>query len=103
MNIDIEKMTAPSKELSALALGSYESLAELQLKSLTELNKAGIESVKAAVSISKPEELKGYIADQTAQAKTIAETMVADMKTAGEIGQSYLNEAKKVVENSFKA
>lgn len=103
MSFDIEKFVAPTRELSQLAISSYEDLAEIQIKNILECNRLGIESLKSAASISSPEEFKSYIADQTTQSKVIAENLVADAKSAGEIGQNYFNEAKKVVEGALSA
>ncbi len=103
MNIDIEKITAPSRELSQLAISSYEGLAEIQIKNILECNRLGIESLKSVASISSPEDLKSYIADQTTQSKALAENLSADVKAASEIGQNYFSEAKKVVETALSA
>ncbi len=103
MNFDIEKLAAPTRELSQLAISSYENLAEIQVKNILECNRLGIESLKAVASISNAEQFKSYVADQTTQSKVIVENLSADAKAANEIGQNYINEAKKVVETAFTA
>ena len=101
MNFDYEKIVGPSRELGKLAVKSFEDLAEIQIKNLSECSRIGVESLKSATEISNIEGLKNYLTEQTTLGKAYAETLAADMKTVGEISQNYVNESKKIVEGSI--
>ena len=102
-NFDFEKFVAPSQEFSKLAAKSFEDLAEIQVKNFAECSRMGVESLKSAAEISNPEGFKNYVTEQAALTKTYAEGLAADMKTIGEISQNYINESKKIFENSIAA
>ena len=101
MNEQFEKYFAPVKELNTLAVNNIEKLLDLQLKYVEDSAKAGIESLKSAVSISDAEGFKDYVNAQVESSKQFTERAIEDSKTALELGNSYANEFQKVVKESF--
>lgn len=98
-----EKFVTPMKDMSSLAIDTFESIAEIQMKSLEESKKIGFESIKAASEISDAEDLKSYMTEQTSTATKYMEGLTADMKAIGTIGQTYVTEAKKIAESAVAA
>ncbi len=101
MSNDIEKLVAPIRELSALAVSNIEKLTELQLKGITQCADANVQALKSANAIKDVKDLQAYIDAQTAAAVAIAENAEKNAKTIAELGQSYAEEAKKIAEDAF--
>ncbi len=98
MNDQIEKLVAPLQELSTLAVSNIKKLTELQLKSIEQSANASVEALQSATTIKDVEGLQAYLSAQAEAAKAIAENTQANAKTIAELGQSYADEAKKIVE-----
>lgn len=102
MNIQTEKYFEPVREINALALENIEKLLDIQLKSINDTTRLGVEQLKSAVAIKDAEGLKKYITDQTEIAKTLGERFVKDTQTALEIGASYTDKVQQIVTETVK-
>ncbi len=101
MSNDIEKLVAPLRELSALAISNIEKITELQLKGITESADANVQALKSAGTIKDVKDLQAYMDAQIAAATATAENAQANAKTIAELGESYANDAKKIAEDAF--
>jgi len=101
MNVQIEKLMAPVQELAELHIANIEKLVSLQLEGIEEGAKAGIESLKKAVSVKDIDAARNYLAGQTEVVKAAVESATARAKTMAELAQSYQASVKKIVEKSF--
>ena len=102
MNIQTEKYFEPVREINTLALENVEKLLDIQLKSINDTTRLGVEQLKSAVAIKDAEGLKKYITDQTEIAKTLGERFVKDTQAALEIGASYTDKVQQVVTETIK-
>jgi len=101
MSNQIEKLVAPIQELSALAVNNIEKVTELQLKGIAECAEANIQALKSANTIRDAKDLQAYLDTQISAAIAIAENAQANAKIITELGQSYADEAKKIVEGAL--
>ena len=101
MNVQIEKLLTPVQELAELNVANIEKLVSLQLEGIEESTRAGIESLKKAVSIRDLEAARSYLAGQTEVVKAAVESASARAKSVAEMAQSYQASVKKIVEKTF--
>ena len=100
MTINITKLVTPVHELNALTVTNIEKLVALQLKTIKECARVGVESLKGATAVRDLEGLKVYIEGQTDVAKGFAESIVADTRKVVDFGQSYAKAATEIVESA---
>ena len=102
MNVQTEKYFEPVREINALALENVEKLLDIQLKSINDTARLGVDRLKAAVDIKDIDSLKKYFTDQTETVKSLGERFVKDTQTALEIGASYTDKVQQIVTESVK-
>ncbi len=98
MNDQIEKLVASIRELSTLSVSNIEKLTELQIKNIEKSAKANVEALQSATKIKDVEGLQAYVSAQSKTAQAIAINAEENAKTIAELGESYAEEAKKIVE-----
>lgn len=102
MNIQTDKYFEPVREINALALDNVEKLLEIQLKSINDTTRLGVEQLKSAAEIKDVDGLKKYITDQAEIAKSLGERFVKDTRTALELGASYTDKVQQIVTETVK-
>ena len=102
MNVQTEKYFEPVRQINALALENIEKLLEIQLKSINDTTRLGVEQLKSAVDIKDVDGLKKYITDQTEIVKGLGERFVEDSRAALEIGTSYTDKVQQIVTETVK-
>ncbi len=102
MNVQTEKYFEPVRQINALALDNIEKLLEIQLKSINDTTRLGVEQLKSAADIKDVDGLKKYITDQTEIVKGLGERFVKDSQAALEIGTSYTDKVQQIVTETIK-
>ena len=102
MNVQNEKYFEPVRQINALAFANIEKLLEIQLKSINDTTRLGVEQLKSAVDIKDVDGLKEYITDHTELVKGLGERFVKDTRTALEIGKSYTDQVQQIVTETVK-
>lgn len=97
----IEKLVTPIQELSALAVSNIEKLTELKLNSIELSANASVEALKSAAAIKDVGGMQAYFSAQLEAAKAITKNAETNAKTIAELGQSYVDEAKNIVEGAL--
>lgn len=103
MYTSFEKFLAPVKELNELTMKSFEQIAEIQVKVITENAKAGVEALKSSAEIKDLDSMKSYMEDQMASAKSLSEYAVEDLNQIVSLGKDYVSDVKVVVDKSIAA
>jgi phasin family protein len=101
--MNFEKFTAPTKALNELAISNIEKLAALQLSFAEKSIQVAVASLKSASAVTDLEGLKSFYSDQNVVAKGLVEDVVASTSTIAEIGKSYAEDAKGIVETAIAA
>ena len=101
MNDQIEKLVAPLQGLSALAVNNIEKITELQLSGIAECADVNIQALKSASSIKDAKDLQAFMKAQIAAATAVSEKAQANANTIAQLAQSYVDEAKKIVETAY--
>ena len=102
MNVQSENYFEPVRQINALALENIEKLLDIQLKSINDTTRLGVEQLKSAVDIKDVDGLKKYITDQTEIVKGLGERFVKDSQAALEIGTSYTDKVQQIVTETIK-
>ena len=102
MNMQTEKYFEPVRQINALALENIEKLLEIQLKSINDTTRLGVEQLKSAVDIKDVDGLKKYITDQTEIVKGLGDRFVKDSQAALQIGTSYTDKVQQIVTETIK-
>ena len=102
MNAQAGKYFEPVREINALALENVEKLLDIQLKSINDTARLGVERLKSAADIKDVDSLKQYFTDQADTVKTLGERFVKDTQAALEIGAGYTDKVQQIVTESIK-
>lgn len=102
MNVQTEKYFEPVKEINALALENIEKLLDIQLNSINDTARLGVEQLKAAADVKDADGLKKYLTDQAEIVKSLGERFVKDTQAALEIGASYNDKVQQIVTGTLK-
>ena len=102
MNVQAGKYFEPVREINALALENVEKLLDIQLKSINDTARLGVEQMKSAADIKDAEGLKKYFTDQAEMVKALGERYIKDSQTALELGVSYTDKVQQIVTETIK-
>ena len=102
MNVQTEKYLEPVKEMNALALENVEKLLDIQLKSINDTTRLGVEQLKSAADIKDIDGLKQYFTNQAELVKSLGERFVKDTQAALELGTSYTDKVQQIVTDTIK-
>ncbi|MCY4155709.1 MAG: phasin family protein [Gammaproteobacteria bacterium] len=102
MNVQTAKYFEPVREINTLALENVEKLLDIQLKSINDTAKLGVEQLKAAADIKDADGLKKYFTDQAEVVKSLGERFVKDGQSALELGVSYTDKVQQIVAETVK-
>jgi phasin family protein len=100
MDITLEKMLAPVKELNDLTLKSIEEISSIQVKAIQDSAKVSIDALKSSTEIKDIDSLKDYLQDQITVAQNISENTVKDAQEIAKLSESYASSVKELVEKS---
>ncbi len=101
MNAQFEKFVEPIKEINNLAVKNFETVIDMQLKSVEENAKIGIEQAKGATAINDAEGWKSYLNTQAEITRQFNERLLENARTVVELGNSYTNEVQRIVKDAF--
>ena len=102
MNVQTEKYLEPVKEMNALALENVEKLLDIQLKSINDTTRLGVEQLKSASDIKDIDGLKQYFTNQAELVKSLGERFVKDTQAALELGTSYTDKVQQIMTETIK-
>ena len=102
MNVQAAKYFEPVREINTLALENVEKLLDIQLKSINDTTRLGLEQLKAAADIKDVDGLKKYLTDQAEMVKSLGERFVKDGQSALELGVSYTDKVQQLVAETIK-
>ncbi len=102
MNVQTEKYLEPVREINTLALENVEKLLDIQLKSINDTTRLGVEQLKSAADIKDVDGLKKYFTDQAELAKSLGERFVKDTQAALELGTSYTDKVQQIMTETIK-
>ncbi len=102
MNVQAAKYLEPVREINTLALENVEKLLNIQLKSINDTARLGVEQMKAAADIKDVDGLKKYFTEQAEVVKSLGERLVQDGQSALELGVSYTDKVQQVVNDTLK-
>lgn len=94
---DFEKSLEPSKAIAEMTMKGFETMVSFNTDLYNKYTTMTLESTKAAMEVSDVESAQEYLTQQSENAKAAFETIVADAKTAVEMGQSYSEEFKALL------
>lgn len=94
---DFEKSLEPGKAIAEMTLKGFEQMVSFNTDLYNKYSAMALENTKEAMEVSDIESAQAYFTKQSEKAKTAFETMVADAKTAVEMGQGYSEEFKAVI------
>jgi len=97
-----EAVIAPVVEFNRLVLKNAEAAINLQLDSMRTYAELGIKNINAGLEVRNPDEFKAYAAAQKEVAEEIAARASADIKTLGELGAKFFNDARDLAEQNSK-
>ena len=102
MNVQTEKYLEPVREINTLALENVEKLLDIQLKSINDTTRLGVEQLKSASDIKDVDGLKKYFTDQAELVKSLGERFVKDTQAALELGTSYTDKVQQIMTETIK-
>ena len=102
MNVQAGKYFEPVREINALALENVEKLLDIQLKSINDTARLGVEQMKSAADIKDADGLKKYFTEQAEMVKALGERYIKDSQTALELGVSYTDKVQQIVTETIK-
>ena len=102
MNVQAGKYFEPAREINALALDNVEKLLDIQLKSINDTARLGVEQLKSAADIKDADSLKKYFTDQAETVKALGERFIKDSQAALELGVSYTDKVQQIVTETIK-
>ena len=102
MNVQTEKYLEPVREINTLALENVEKLLDIQLKSINDTTRLGVEQLKSAADIKDVDGLKKYFTDQAELVKSLGERFVKDTQAALELGASYTDKVQQIMTETIK-
>ena len=101
MNAQFEKFAAPIKEINDLTVKNFETVIGLQLKSVEENAKIGIEQAKSATEIKDADGWKSYLNAQAEITQQYNDKLVESTKNVVELGNAFSNEIQRIVKEAF--
>lgn len=101
MDVTIEKVIGPVKELNELTMKSIEKISAVQVKAMQENAEASIEALKASTEISDLDSLNAYMQSQLTAAQGMYSKAVKDAEKIAKMSESYANDVKALVEKSM--
>lgn len=102
MDVSIDKIIGPVKELNELTMKSIEKISAVQVKAMQENAEASIEALKAATEIKDMDSLNSYMQAQMTAAQNMYSKAVKDAEKVAKMTEAYANDVKAVVEKSMK-
>jgi phasin family protein len=103
MNVTLNKLLAPVKELNDLTVKNIEQIVEIQIKTIQENAKASLDAFQATADIKDLESLQTYLKVQAGAAETLSKFAVEDAKEVASLGNAYVANVKGVVEKALAA
>ncbi len=101
MNTNIETYLAPVKAINELTIKNVEKVVNHQVKTFKDNAKIGVDSLKAASSVTDVESWKSYITSQLDVARNASESLVSDARAFAELGQEYTSEVRSILEDAI--
>ncbi len=102
MNVPTTKYFEPVKEINALALENVEKLLDIQLKSINDTTRLGVEQLKSTADINDIDGLKKYFTEQAEMVKTLGERFIKDSQAAMELGVTYTDKVQQIVTETIR-
>ncbi len=102
MNAQTGKYFEPVREINSLALENVEKLLDIQLKSINDTARLGVEQLKSAADIKDVDGLKQYFTEQAEMVKSLGERFIKDSQAAMELSANYTDKVQQVVADTIK-
>lgn len=101
MENTLEKLVAPIKELNELTFRSMEQITAIQLKAFQDNAKIGMYALNTASEVKDIDSLNNYLESQIAVGQYVSDNAAVDVQEISELGKSFAEGAKEVVEKSI--
>ncbi len=101
MTTHLDKMFEPIKELNELTFKTMQEISTIQLQSFQDNAKIGMYALNTATDVKDYDSFKNYLESQVAVTQYVSDTVAVDVNDIHEVGKSFANEAKEVVEKSI--
>lgn len=101
MDVSIDKIIGPVKEINELTFKSIEKISAMQVKAMQENAQASMEALKAATTITDLDSLNQYMTAQMSAAQAMYSKSVKDAEKITKMAESYANDVKSLVEKSM--
>ena len=101
METNFENYLEPVKAINELNIKNVEKIVNHQVKSLKDSTKIGVDTLKAAASVTDLESWKSFVTGQLEVAKSASEALMSDARAYAEMGQEYTSEVRGIVEGAF--
>lgn len=96
----LNKLTAPAKQLNALVVDHIEKLAQFQLDAAKSYAGVGITQLRSALEISDAQTLQSYLQDQAKVAEAVSKKLAADAEALAKLNQQLTAEVQKLAQQS---
>lgn len=101
MDVTIEKIIGPVKELNELTLKSIEKISAMQVKLVQENAQASMEALKASTAITDLDSLNQFMNAQMSAAQAMYSKSIKDAEKITKMAESYANEVKAIVDKTM--
>lgn len=101
MDVSIDKIVGPVKELNELTMKSIEKISALQVKAMQDNAQASIDALKATAEIKDLDSLNQYMQAQMSAAQDMYSKAVKDAEKIAKMTEGYANDVKALVEKSM--
>lgn len=98
----VNQVLGPIRDLNALAVANTEKLVNFQLDVLKRYAEFGIAQMKAVTELKDTNELQDYQVKSTELAKTVADTVRADVEAATQLGTECVADVQKLVQGNLQ-
>ena len=101
MDVTIDKIVGPVKEINELTLKSIEKITSLQVKAMQESAQASMEALKATTTITDLDSLNQFMTAQLSAAQAMYSKSIKDAEKITKMAESYANDVKAIVEKTM--
>ncbi len=101
MDVSIDKIVGPVKELNELTMKSIEKISALQVKAMQENAQASMDALKASATISDLDSLNAFMTAQMSAAQAMYSKSIKDAEKITKMAEAYANDVKALVEKSM--
>ena len=100
MQVSIEQLVAPIKEINELTLKSVEKISAIQVKAIQDSTDVSLSAIKAAADVKDLDSFNDYLQSQISTAQNIADSAMKDAQKIVKLTEDYASKVQATVEKS---